>query len=163
MVTPAPMSATDPVCQMPVDPSGSGPLLEFQGERFWFCSPSCRDRFQAQPERYRDGLAKGAETATDPVCGMTVATGSAAAALTHADRPFYFCSTTCRDRFAQHPDRYSSLQSLKITRTVPDLPIDPVCGMSVDPADPGARLELPEGTVYFCCQPCADEYAARQA
>jgi hypothetical protein len=34
--------------------------------------------------------------------------------------------------------------------------------MSVNPEDPGAKLDLPEGTVYFCCQPCADTYAAEK-
>ncbi|MBI3777631.1 MAG: YHS domain-containing protein [Gammaproteobacteria bacterium] len=42
----------------------------------------------------------------DPVCGMEVDPHTAVSTL-HQDRTFYFCSTTCRDRFAQAPDQYT--------------------------------------------------------
>jgi YHS domain-containing protein len=94
---------------------------------------------------------------------MEVTPGAAAPQLVHDGHQFYFCSPGCRDRFLQHPDSFSSMRSLNIPTTQLEFPIDPICGMSVDPADPGARLDFPEGTVYFCCQPCADEYAAARA
>lgn len=42
----------------------------------------------------------------DPVCGMTVETASAKSSL-YQGRAFYFCSTTCRDKFEAAPDRYA--------------------------------------------------------
>ena len=164
MGTPSPPTQIDPVCGMPVAASSSVPAAEFQGRHFRFCSPQCRERFRAAPERFGQDLpieaSKTGATETDPVCGMVVDPASAEAQVRRDGRVFYFCSSTCHDRFVQSPDRFSTMQSLDIPRTQPDFPIDPICGMSVDPARPGAILELPEGTMYFCCQPCADEYAA---
>ncbi|MGC2191114.1 MAG: permease [Candidatus Dormiibacterota bacterium] len=155
----------DPVCGMSVDPATAGASLEYQVREIWFCSPRCRDRFQLDPDSYRgepSSRASGSAAAPpiDPVCGMEVSPSSAAAELVHGGQRFYFCSPGCRDRFLQNPDGFSSMHSLNLPTTQPEFPIDPICGMSVDPADPGAKLDLPDGTVYFCCQPCADEYAA---
>ncbi|MGM0605366.1 MAG: XdhC family protein [Halobacteriota archaeon] len=37
--------------------------------------------------------------------------------------------------------------------------IDPVCGMTVDPADAAATVEHEGETYFFCCQGCADTFA----
>jgi xanthine dehydrogenase accessory factor len=47
-----------------------------------------------------------AETATDPVCGMTVAAIPASLHLEHAGRTWYFCGAGCRQAFADDPGRY---------------------------------------------------------
>ena len=41
--------------------------------------------------------------------------------------------------------------------------IDPVCGMSVDPAKPGAKVEHEGKPYYFCCQGCANRFQAEPA
>jgi len=38
--------------------------------------------------------------------------------------------------------------------------IDPVCGMTVDPADPGATCQYRGRTVYFCCEGCRHKFLA---
>ena len=43
---------------------------------------------------------------TDPVCGMTFPPARAAATHTHQGRTFYFCATSCRDRFRASPESY---------------------------------------------------------
>jgi Cu+-exporting ATPase len=40
---------------------------------------------------------------------------------------------------------------------------DPVCGMTVDPAKPGAALEHHGKTYHFCCQHCAAKFQADPA
>ena len=40
---------------------------------------------------------------TDPVCGMKVDPGTAAAAWEHDGRTYYFCSTGCFERFRADP------------------------------------------------------------
>jgi Cu+-exporting ATPase len=40
---------------------------------------------------------------------------------------------------------------------------DPVCGMTVDPAKPGATVELGGKTYYFCCKQCAAKFNADPA
>ncbi|MEO8443320.1 MAG: YHS domain-containing protein [Betaproteobacteria bacterium] len=43
----------------------------------------------------------------DPVCGMAVSAQSAAAAAVRGGNTYYFCSTTCRDKFEQAPEKYA--------------------------------------------------------
>ena len=49
--SPAPQSATDPVCGMTVATATAKPSL-FQGAAYYFCSPICRDKFEASPSDY---------------------------------------------------------------------------------------------------------------
>src|SRR5574340_1441181 len=42
---------TDPVCGMKVD-SGSRHSMEHAGERYYFCSQHCLEKFQANPSEY---------------------------------------------------------------------------------------------------------------
>jgi Cu+-exporting ATPase len=44
--------------------------------------------------------------AIDPVCGMTVDPARAAGEHAYHGTTYYFCSTSCRDRFKQDPERY---------------------------------------------------------
>jgi xanthine dehydrogenase accessory factor len=48
----APEEATDPVCGMTVAITESAIYVETQEGRVYFCCPSCRDTFAADPERY---------------------------------------------------------------------------------------------------------------
>lgn len=42
----------------------------------------------------------------DPVCGMTVDLKYAAAAAVRGGSTYYFCSTSCRDKFEHAVDKY---------------------------------------------------------
>lgn len=42
----------------------------------------------------------------DPVCHMEVDEKEAAATYTHNGKTFHFCAVSCRDRFAQNPERF---------------------------------------------------------
>lgn len=42
----------------------------------------------------------------DPVCGMAVDPRSAAAAAVRGGSTHYFCSSSCRDKFEQAPERF---------------------------------------------------------
>jgi YHS domain-containing protein len=64
------------------------------------------DRQGAGPPRHLDsGLWVPPETAVDPVCGMTVRTGTAKSAV-YKGKVYYFCSAEYRDAFEFAPDRY---------------------------------------------------------
>jgi Cu+-exporting ATPase len=47
--------AKDPVCGMEVDPATARHTATHRGERFYFCSARCRERFEAAPESYLGG------------------------------------------------------------------------------------------------------------
>lgn len=43
---------------------------------------------------------------TDPVCGMTVDPGTAAAVAEHEGTTYYFCSSHCQKSFVKDPAKY---------------------------------------------------------
>jgi P-type Cu+ transporter len=98
--------------------------------------------------------------AKDPVCGMTVDPAKAAGTVEHRGANFYFCGQGCATKFRSDPEKYlkpsaPSLVSLGGgARTV----IDPVCGMSVDPAKAAATVEHRNADFYFCGQGCATKF-----
>jgi YHS domain-containing protein len=44
--------AIDPVCGMSVDEKTAPAKAEYHGKTYYFCSAECKDKFQAQPEKY---------------------------------------------------------------------------------------------------------------
>ncbi len=46
------MKVIDPVCGMQVDPSTAAAHVTLEDREFFFCSPSCRDKFVADPAKY---------------------------------------------------------------------------------------------------------------
>ena len=42
----------DPVCGMTVDPHTSTLRADYQGHTYYFCNPSCRTKFIADPKKY---------------------------------------------------------------------------------------------------------------
>jgi YHS domain-containing protein/uncharacterized membrane protein YraQ (UPF0718 family) len=126
----------------------------------------------------RERLGGGQGYALDPICGMQVETANAPARAEHNGQTFYFCSDRCRERFVSNPDRYAKpgaapegpempamgqnlkvdgMQMLPLAMVATE--VDPVCGMSADPAT--APSHIHEGhTYYFCCDGCRDSFAA---
>src|SRR5438876_10116414 len=42
----------DPVCGMTVDPATARPTHQHAGKTYYFCCVPCREKFQADPERF---------------------------------------------------------------------------------------------------------------
>ena len=51
---------------------------------------------------------KQLETHIDPVCKMIVTPETAAATHEYDGKTYYFCMTGCRDRFAEHPEEFTT-------------------------------------------------------
>src|SRR5437764_7914709 len=47
-----PNAVLDPVCGMYVQPQNARGSAEHKGKTYYFCSPRCVERFQADPEKY---------------------------------------------------------------------------------------------------------------
>src|SRR6266498_196825 len=105
--------AVDPICGMTVDPSTALSSV-YEGQTFYFCNPSCKARFEADPGKWaggavqegmhshRHGAAHAPDKAVDPVCGMTV-DPSTAISSEYEGETFYFCNPACKARFeAEH-------------------------------------------------------------
>ena len=94
----------------------------------------------------------------DPVCGMTVNQGAAAASVAHGGRTYYFCSQRCFSKFRANPAQFANapaagaaahLHSMASPGATPakaakDLAKDPTCGMMVNKA--GAEKAPDAGT-----------------
>ncbi|MFP4177017.1 MAG: heavy metal translocating P-type ATPase, partial [Candidatus Brocadiia bacterium] len=44
--------ARDPVCNMDVDPDEAAAQTEYEGKTYYFCNPGCKEKFDADPEKY---------------------------------------------------------------------------------------------------------------
>jgi YHS domain-containing protein len=47
--------AIDPVCKMQVDENKAAGKSEYNGKTYYFCAPSCKRKFDAEPEKYLKG------------------------------------------------------------------------------------------------------------
>ncbi len=112
--------AIDPVCGMTVNTATTKWSHEHDGATFYFCNPSCREKFIAAPAKY---LAKQPEPMTvgvqpalpiqspanetiDPVCKMKVDPATAEWRYEHEGKPYYFCSRMCLERFSIAPEQF---------------------------------------------------------
>ena len=112
----------------------------------------------------------GADTATDPVCGMTVKIAGARNKADHDGHTYYFCSPRCRAKFTAEPLRYlkpaAAPQAAPAAKpgTIYTCPMHPeirqvgpgscpICGMALEPetvsAESGPNPELADMTRRF--------------
>jgi len=115
--------------------------------------------------------------ARDPVCGMTVEPPNAAAHVEHQGGTYYFCNEGCARKFLASPEQYVRasegsagpawmISQRSSSSTPTGMPIaagtagakDPVCGMSVDPANAAATRVHAGETYYLCSKPCAERF-----
>jgi Cu+-exporting ATPase len=109
--------------------------------------------------------ASAAPGATDPVCGMTVDPARARASADHEGRTYFFCCPSCKAKFEHAPDRYlyrpGSSASGAAARPAPA--VDPVCGMTVDPATAAGSAEYRGRAYHFCSDHCRRRFEADPA
>ena len=112
--------AKDPVCGMQVEMELAPASAAVDGQRYWFCSDHCRERFVAEPTRYlsdeADQAARPAPqpeataSAVDPVCGMTVDPTRTPHTAERDGQRWFFCGAGCRDHFL-HADAADEVRS----------------------------------------------------
>jgi YHS domain-containing protein/uncharacterized membrane protein YraQ (UPF0718 family) len=118
--------------------------------------------------------AAGPELVRDPVCGMSVDPATAAEEVEYFGTTQYFCSAGCRSKFEKDPARYTAqpaepafaghLSHSPVIAATPggqmekQSAIDPVCGMSVDPAHAEYRSFQKGNTYYFCSGGCKETF-----
>jgi YHS domain-containing protein len=108
--------AIDPVCGMQVERQLAPAIARSGDQTHFFCSDRCRDRFVADPDRFRAGDTRRINDdktrrpimsqEIDPVCGMTVEPKSAAAKREHAGKTYYFCNPGCAKAFDRTPEAF---------------------------------------------------------
>lgn len=55
--------ALDPVCRMQVDETKAAATAEHGGQRYYFCSQGCKEKFEQDPKRYVKPLGQPEEHA----------------------------------------------------------------------------------------------------
>jgi Cu+-exporting ATPase len=107
--------------------------------------------------------------AIDPICGMTVDPATAAGHHDYQGRTYYFCSVSCLNTFKADPGKAlqpapTALISLGEKTPLPMMipasqgEIDPVCGMTVQPASAAGSYEYRGKTYYFCATRCLTKF-----
>ncbi len=102
----------------------------------------------------------------DPVCGMSVDPATSKHRFDHQGQTFHFCSAGCRTKFAADPAKYLAKDQAPQPAATPNSTssvLDPVCGMSVDPATSKHRFEHHGQTFHFCSAGCRTKFAADPA
>ena len=111
-----------------------------------------------------------AETARDPVCGMSVNIATAKHRAEHNGQPYYFCSARCREKFVAEPEKFLTPQDVRKPEkssapgTIYTCPMHPeirqigpgscpICGMALEPeiasSETGPNPELADMTRRF--------------
>ena len=113
--------------------------------------------------------------AIDPICGMTVDPATAAGHYDHRGQRYYFCGLSCLERFKADPERALQPQLVSSPKPTTRRPlpmmqpapsvmgaaaIDPVCGMTVQPATAAGSYEYQGKTYYFCATSCLTKFRA---
>jgi hypothetical protein len=120
--------------------------------------------------RNKKRFGGGTGYAIDPSCGMQVRKADAPATAVVNGETLYFCSDRCHGRYMSgqktttqdgHPMTVLPLSATSSrAASTTTAAIDPVCGMTVDTAHPGAHRDHDDVTYYFCSPRCAQSFDA---
>ncbi len=105
--------AIDPICNMKVEIATADLYSDYDGKRYYFCNPYCKETFEANPEKYRESgeveeeeVASG--VAVDPICKMDVDIATANLMSDYKGKKYYFCSQNCKNTFDADPAQYKN-------------------------------------------------------
>ena len=102
---------------------------------------------------------------------MQIQVAHAPASTSFDGAVYCFCSDHCQHRFSAAPARYTGPELASSAQHVPAAivaspgaeAVDPVCGMTVDPATAAAHARHDGQEYYFCSSGCYGHFTARQA
>jgi Cu(I)/Ag(I) efflux system membrane fusion protein len=135
----------DPVCAMQVDEGkakAAGKTVDHGGKTYYFCSDDCVGKFRKEPAKYLK--------AAGPTAKKEMPKPARAAHGGH-EKPVAAAGGAPKEDASAESD---------------DLPIDPVCGMVVDPMTARAANRVSEHkgkTYYFCADMCKQRFDANPA
>ena len=82
-------------------------ILIWGGLFFLMMRYGCGAHIMGGHGRHGKGAETAGDQAKDPVCGMAVDREKSTAASAYRGQTYYFCSTVCRDKFEQAPEKYA--------------------------------------------------------
>jgi Cu+-exporting ATPase len=114
---------------MSVDPAGAKERVEYMGATHYFCSAGCRSKFEKDPARYTAQVVQ-----LEP-----------AGQFGHSN---VMAAMPKKGEIDRQMERHTSATD----------PIDPICGMSVDPDHAEYRSFQKGVTYYFCSAGCKETF-----
>jgi Cu+-exporting ATPase len=134
--------AKDPICGMTVDPKKAAATIEYEGQRYYFCSKGCAAKFQQNPTKFLATV--GNAFAGAHAASATATTSQQPASATHS-----CCShesaTLAKSTHPSAPPkaaegvRYTCPMHPQIVQIGPGS--CPICGMALEPMDVFAIVE----------------------
>jgi Cu+-exporting ATPase len=124
---------------MTVEPKTAAASTTYQGQTYWFCSPHCLARFQADPARYADGNRGGGGGGGHGPHRLAMAAHGAADAVASSTT----LPAAVQERAREHAK-------------------DPICGMMVDKAT-ALKGERGGRVYYFCSVGCQRTFESPEA
>ncbi|HEY3362895.1 MAG TPA: YHS domain-containing protein [Methanosarcina sp.] len=121
-------TVVDVVCKMKIDKNTAEFKNEYKGTIYYFCSASCKKKFDENPEKYinsenkENGTQEASEqamsattnsmdassTVVDPVCKMEIDEKTAEFTSEYEGTTYYFCCASCKEKFDENPEKYVS-------------------------------------------------------
>lgn len=108
----------------------------------------------------------------DPTCGMTVTPETARGELEFEEKKYYFCSKSCLETFkqknniqdtvsekVQNENQHHLHEEMREDKSGSE--IDPICGMTVNPATAAGSFQHEGKTYYFCSKGCLQKFIAQ--
>jgi len=88
-------------------------FIDYQGQRIYFCCPSCKETFLKEPEKYMKKIAEDKVLLESVQKFCPVMTEHSVPCLINKNiftdyegRRVYFCSTKCKKIFLEDPEKY---------------------------------------------------------
>ena len=82
--------------------------VDYQGQRVYFCCPSCKENFLKDPDKYfekieKDGVLLESVQKKCPVMGGDI---DKKVYTDYKGRRVYFCCASCDAKFKESPEKY---------------------------------------------------------
>lgn len=82
--------------------------IDYQGQRVYFCCPSCKEKFKENPEKYfekiqKEGVLLESVQKKCPVMGGDI---DKKVFTDYKGRRIYFCCGGCIEKFKKNPEKY---------------------------------------------------------
>jgi YHS domain-containing protein len=94
---------------------------------------------------------KAADTAIDPVCGMTVVKANAKATYDYKGTTYYFCNPGCKDAFIKEPEKYLKAAAAGAAGA------KAVAGQPMPMGQMGGHMAMMKHEGMACCAMCGGQ------
>ena len=145
-------TAIDPVCKMKVDKATAKFTSEYKGTTYYFCSTSCKEKFDENPEKYVSSEISENNSETTENETQEASEQVTSAATNNKDS----MSSTVTQEASEQVTSAATNSKDSTSSTV----VDPVCKMEIDKNTAEFTSVYKGTTYYFCSASCKEKFDA---